>query len=63
LFAGFAWQVDIENAVVDLDIAKVLVVFLMPSSLQARKMRKAISPRLAIRTFSNIAGSPRVKRL
>src|SRR5690554_2880319 len=30
---------------------------LMPISLQARRMRRAISPRLAIRTFSSITGS------
>ncbi|SST06964.1 Uncharacterised protein [Acinetobacter baumannii] len=35
---------------------------LIPSSLHARRMRKAISPRLAISTFSNIAGSPRLRR-
>ncbi|RMS09692.1 hypothetical protein ALP75_204611 [Pseudomonas syringae pv. actinidiae] len=29
LLAGFAWQVDVENAVIDLDVAKVLVVFLL----------------------------------
>ncbi|KPX96403.1 Unknown protein sequence [Pseudomonas amygdali pv. mori] len=28
MFTGFAWQVDVENAVIDLDIAKVFVVFL-----------------------------------
>jgi hypothetical protein len=31
---------------------------LMPSSLQARRMRKAISPRLAIRTLSSIGVDP-----
>jgi hypothetical protein len=30
----------------------------MPISRQARWMRKATSPRLAIRTFSNISGLP-----
>ena len=30
----------------------------MPISRQARWMRSAISPRLAIRTFSNMAGGP-----
>src|SRR5690348_11943322 len=30
---------------------------LMPSSRQARKIRRAISPRLAIRTLSSIGGS------
>src|SRR5262245_10047555 len=30
---------------------------LMPSSLQARRMRKAISPRLAINTLSSMIGS------
>ncbi|KPY59430.1 hypothetical protein ALO94_200490 [Pseudomonas syringae pv. spinaceae] len=29
LLTGFAWQVDVENAVIDLDVAKVLVVFLL----------------------------------
>ncbi len=31
---------------------------LMPSSLQARRMRSAISPRLAISTFFSIADAP-----
>src|ERR1700761_2492362 len=30
----------------------------MPSSLQARRMRSAISPRFAIRIFSNMAPGP-----
>src|SRR3984957_19123956 len=34
----------------------------MPSSLQARRMRSAISPRLAIRIFSNMARAPRAAR-
>ena len=32
---------------------------LMPSSLQARRMRRAISPRFAIRIFSNMGALSR----
>ena len=35
----------------------VAATVLIPNSLHARRMRKAISPRLAIRTLSNIVNS------
>src|SRR5216684_3480889 len=41
-----------------LSASECTATVLMPMSRQARWMRRAISPRLAIRTFSNIAGEP-----
>src|SRR2546426_4624840 len=52
--ASSAMRTTIDSASADEYTATVLI----PSSLQARVTRTAISPRLAIRTFSNTLRSP-----